>query len=426
MGRREIITTGAVIAMAILIASGAAAAPARSKGKAKTAAPAPSSPVLARVGDEVITQKDLDEQIAQYPEVNRAAMQSPESKKALLDRLVQERVWLRAAREQGVDKRPEIVQQIEQNAHSIILRGFFNTQIVARSKPTEEDVRAYYDAHTADYTNPERMAWRHILTKTQKDALKARDELVKGGDFEKTAQKYSIDPISKSGGGWLGYLTPNGTPPDSFANDPKLIAAAWKQPAKTNSDPIQTPFGWHIVHVESHDSLTVRPFEGVRPAVEQKITNDRSKQLYDATLDSLKKAYKVSLIADSTYFANAASGANAKNAEDLFRLAQDTQDVKTRLALYGRVVKEYPTHDLAAQAQFMIGFVSSEELHDYESAEAAFEKMITLYPKSDLVDDAEWMLKNMRNPQAPDVQEDEDEEREREGHEGHEQQSGKP
>jgi peptidyl-prolyl cis-trans isomerase C len=336
--------------------------------------------------------------------------------------MVQERVWLRAARSQGYDKRPEIVQQIQQNANSIILRGFFNTAVVERAKPAPDDVRAYYDAHTADYTNPERMAWRHILTKSEKDAVKARAEAIKSGDFEKTAQKLSIDPISKVSGGWLGYLTPNGTPPDSFANVPHLIAAALKQAPKTHSDPIQTRFGWHIVYIDAHDSATVRPFEGVRPAVEQKIANDRSKALYESTLDSLKKAYAVSVLADSAYFAGQASGANVKNAEDLFRLAQDTQDVKSRLALYERVVKEYPAHDLAAQAQFMIGFVNSEEKRDYETAEAAFKKMIQLYPKSDLVDDAEWMLKNMRNPQAPDVQENEAEHT----HEHKEGEGGKP
>ncbi len=427
--RRMTITAAAMAAaLALTVTASAEAAPAKKSGAAKKAAPAepaPSSPVLARVGDEVITQKDLDDQIALYPEINRAQMQSPEAKKALLDRMVQERVWLRAARAQGFDKRPEIVQQIQQSSNSILLRGFFNTAIVERSKPKEDEVRTFYDEHQADYTNPERMAWRHILSKTYKDALKAKAEAIKSNDFEKTAQKLSIDPISKVSGGWLGYLTLNGTPPDSFANVPKLIDVAWKQAAKTYSDPIETRFGWHIVYVDSHDSSTVRPFDGVRPAVEQRIANDRSKALYDATLDSLKKAYNVSLLADSSYFANAASGANAKNAEDLFRLAQDTQDVKTRLALYARVVTEYPAHELAAQAQFMIGFVNSEELHAYEDAEAAFEKMIKLYPKSDLVDDAEWMLKNMRNPQAPNVEEDE-EEREHEGHDHSEHGGGKP
>jgi peptidyl-prolyl cis-trans isomerase C len=391
------------------------------KTTTKTATSRSSGTVLATVGNETITLKDLEAQIAQYPEMTRAQFQTPAARKNILDRMVQERVWLKAASATGFDKQPDIQGEIRRQTNSIILRGFFNAEVVARSKPTDEEIEKYYKDHPDEYTTPERISWRHIVTASEKAAESAKKRVQKGEDFEKVAKQVSIDPVSKDAGGWLGYITKGGQPSDSNATFPQLIDAAWKLPVKAVSDPIQTPRGWHIVRVESHDSSTVRPLESVRQSIEFKLSNDRSQTIYNQMLDSLKAAYHVKVLADSSTFEKLATGSGVKSARELFDLAQDTQDPKTRLTLYARVVKEYPSTDLAAQAQFMIGFVNSEEIHDYEAAESAFKTMMAKYPKSDLVDDAEWMLKNMRNQAAPDSIgiHDSDEEREREKEEGH-------
>ncbi len=386
--------------------SSGAAAPGNKKGtspaKTTKAAAASTSPVLARIGDQVITMKDLEDQITQYPDMARAQFQTPVAKKNMLDRIVQERVWLRAASLAGFDKKPDIVNQLRQQTNSIILRGFFNQEVVEKSKADSAEVTAYYASHPADYTTPERISWRHIILATQKDATAARDAIVKGTDFEKVAKERSTDPVSKDSGGWLGYLTRGGTPPDSAAAFPILVDSAFALPAKAVSTPSHVENGWHLLRVDSHDTTAVRPLDAVRGSIEFKLGNDKSQARYNALLDSLKTAFGVKVLADSAVFESLGAGMGAKTAEDLFKLAQDTSDPKQRIVMYERVVKEFSVSDLAAQAQFMIGFVNSEEMHDYDQAEMAFKRMKDKYPKSDLVDDADWMLRNMRNQSAPD------------------------
>ncbi len=382
----------------------------------------PPTTVLASINGQPITVADLDAQIAQYPEMQRAQFQTAVARNSVVDRMVQERVWLRSATLAGYDKKADVKGQLDQQRNSIILRGYFNDVVVGRSKPGDEEIAQYYAAHLTDYTSPERVSWRHILLPTQKAAVSTRAQIAKGLDFEEAAKKFSTDPLSKASGGWLGYLTAGGVAPDSFANDPKLSAVAFTLGSKQVSDPVQSPRGWHILQVDQHDSVTVRPLEGVRTSIEFKISNERSQDLYTSMLDSLKVAYGVKVVADSAKFAELASGSGITSADEMFKLAQETQDAQLRLKLYQRVIDGFPANELAAQAQFMIGFVSSEELKDYDAAEKAFQALIARYPKSDLVDDAEWMLKNMRNPAAPDSPEDPDKEageHEHDEHEGH-------
>jgi hypothetical protein len=56
---------------------------------------------------------------------------------------------------------------------------------------------------------------------------------------------------------------------------------------------------------------------------------------------------------------------------------------------------------VSAQAQFMIGFIYSEELKNYEEAESAFRAVMSKYPKSELVPSARWMVEHMRTEDAP-------------------------
>lgn len=99
---------------------------------------------------------------------------------------------------------------------------------------------------------------RHILVKTNEvvsdqDARTRlndlRDRIKNGGDFEKLAKLHS-DDLSASKGGDLGWLTPGDTVPQfERAMDALQI--------KDVSEPIQSPFGWHLIQVLERRSQDV-------------------------------------------------------------------------------------------------------------------------------------------------------------------------
>lgn len=62
---------------------------------------------------------------------------------------------------------------------------------------------------------------------------------------------------------------------------------------------------------------------------------------------------------------------------------------------YHELVTRYPQSDLAHKAQFMIGFIYSEILRDYDKAREAYQRVIDNYPESELVSSAKWMIENM-------------------------------
>lgn len=92
------------------------------------------------------------------------------------------------------------------------------------------------------------------------------------------------------------------------------------------------------------------------------------------------------------------AGCSTKSPEELFNLAQQAENEKNfekAIDFYSMLLKKYPNNEHNYKAQFMIGFIYSEELKDYDKAREAMQKVVDNYPDCDLADDAQWMLKHM-------------------------------
>ncbi len=83
-----------------------------------------------------------------------------------------------------------------------------------------------------------------------------------------------------------------------------------------------------------------------------------------------------------------------------FGMAQiyiEQEKYQQALAEYRRLTYLYPKSANNYKAMFMVGFIHAEHLKNDSSAVRAFEKMLAQYPNSDLSDDADWMIRNIRS-----------------------------
>ena len=82
----------------------------------------------------------------------------------------------------------------------------------------------------------------HILVETQKEAADLRAKIIAGEmKFEDAAAQYSSCP-SGARGGDLGYFG-RGMMVKEFE------VPSFNEPVGTVTEPIQTQFGWHLIHV---------------------------------------------------------------------------------------------------------------------------------------------------------------------------------
>jgi parvulin-like peptidyl-prolyl isomerase len=106
--------------------------------------------------------------------------------------------------------------------------------------------------HKADYIQ---VHVRHVLTKDEPTAAKARQQLAAGGDWTAVAKQYSIDTQTKNRGGDLDYLS-KGQTIAQFEQAVFSLADQGTCKGKTTgacvspiSTPVHTQFGYHLIQV---------------------------------------------------------------------------------------------------------------------------------------------------------------------------------
>ncbi len=390
---------GAVLVLLTVSAVTLMAAPAKKLVKpAKPAAAASDSDaVLVRVGKEVITRRTLNERLLDIPEQYRSNYQTPEGRQQLLDRLIEERLWMIDADAHHVSDRGDLQRQLASQRRDLVIRTWVNEVMAANPAPSDSEAKAYYDSHQADFRVPASVTMRHIQVKTQAEGRKVLAlAIAKGADWTKLVNTYSTDSLTRGTGGSLGSVTREGNFP-SIGSQPALAETALAMAEGTIAGPFQTTKGWSVIKIESVKKEDVRPFDAVHTFITRTLTQQRQGQFYQDQLRNVRE--KVGVSPDSAAIKGFLSA--KKTARELFQDAQQAGSPESRIAGYRLVVENYPDADVAPQAQFMVGFINSEELKKYDEADKAFRELLVKYPKSELAASAQWMVDHMRSEDAP-------------------------
>lgn len=306
-------------ALAVLLATVAlaahAAAPAKPAGRpaanppARPAAPAPTSApaaaegdaldaIAAMVNDEAILASDVEEQV--YMFVQRAGVQPSRQevdslRRRVLDAMIDDRLVQAEAKRQGVVateadinrqldvaiadqkerlggdgpfnealKREGITEAQLRDRFRVdlakqIAMEKFRQKMFPRKTVTAAEAEAYFNAHKDKFPRVPgevRLSVIQIPPQPESTAVAAgfakaqavRKRLVGGERFAKVAAEESEDPGSKDAGGDLGFF-------GRGRLEPSVENAAFSLKNNEISQPIRSPYGWHILQTLERDTL---------------------------------------------------------------------------------------------------------------------------------------------------------------------------
>jgi len=244
---------------------------------------ADDSEVLVKIGEDVITVKDLKDRISALPPFFRAIYRTEESRRKLLESLINTELYSKEAERLGLDKDPAIKKRLEYERKRLLSNEFI--QRYTKVTVTEEEVRRYYQENKDKFKTPEQISARHILVKTEQEAKEILNQLKAGEDFSKIAMEKSIAP-SKNKGGNLGWFSRGKMVPEfekvAFSLGPGQI-----------SDVVKTRFGYHIIKVDAKTPERQKSFEEVRTSIEDILRRQKQQALINKLQKELWQKAKV-------------------------------------------------------------------------------------------------------------------------------------
>lgn len=234
------------------------------------AAPAKDA-VAATVNGTPIGERFVGLVLKQRTDLGREA--SAEVRNAFIDRLAMQVIITQEAVKKGLDKAPEVSDQLELTRQSVLVDAFVKDYLKSNSV-TDDMLNAEYDKIKAQATGTEYKA-RHILVETEAEAKNIIARLKKNPTtFEALAKEKSTDRGSKDRGGDLGWFDPRRMVPEFGAAVAKLAKG------KFTEEPVKSQFGYHVILLEDSRPQMVQPLEQIKPALTQQIQQQNLKNLF--------------------------------------------------------------------------------------------------------------------------------------------------
>lgn len=164
--------------------------------------------------------------------------------------------------------------------------------IAAGLLASDADIEALYASEKAKLTVEEQRRARHILIKLDEAAddaavaaaRKKAEDLVKrlrgGEDFAKLAKEFSDDPGSAAEGGDLGLF-------GKGMMVPEFETATFALKKDEISDPVRSPFGFHIIQVTEIQAAKTPELAEVRAQLAEEVKRKQAEQIFAERSETL-------------------------------------------------------------------------------------------------------------------------------------------
>jgi parvulin-like peptidyl-prolyl isomerase len=263
-------------------------------------APADPNKVVLSIGSTSFT-------VAQYNALVDALPQQYQSfargagKRQFAENLVQLTLLAGEAEKRSLDKDPAVKEQLAVSRQDILARAMFD-DMQKNTKVDSAAIQAYYDAHKNEY---ESVKAKHVLIRvkgapmpgaegkpelTDEQALakatEVRAKLAAGADFGAVAKADSDDTGSAAQAGDLGEFRRG-------MMVPPFEQAAFSLKVGEISQPVKSPFGYHIIVVTEHKLKTL---EDSKADIEKAIRPELARK----AVEDMRKGAKVNI--DDSYF----------------------------------------------------------------------------------------------------------------------------
>ena len=264
---------------------------------------------VAQVGEEVISWGEVKASLIAAgrgaTELDPLAMEV-DARLSTLQGEIDKRIMAQKAREAGLEKDP-LYQTRFNEFEKTRLVNLHRAKLAKQREPTEEQLKAFYEANRMDIMQLEMRKIQDVVVKTREEAeaLKAKIESGELTMFQAAAE-YSIAPGAKQQLGEVGWVAKGRA-------QPALDEVIFELGPGELGGPVESSEGWHLVTVLD---VADAKFDNFEDAATRKLTRRRyiHDQLDSYVMDLRKNDFTVEVYEDN-----------------MVRLAQQEADMVARL-----------------------------------------------------------------------------------------------
>jgi len=259
--------------------------------------------VLALVEGEAITVKDFELELGRRAAGLPGSEDSPETRRRVLEALIQRKSLLVRARAEGFVDDPEMAAMVE----TLVATRYREQLLTGSEDPVvrPDEVEARYEAHADRYRQPAavraQVLWidtsaratpaKQAEQRARAESLRARAVDADAADFRELVRRFSDDPSTRYVGGDTGWLVSGEARPARLA---EIESAALDLPAPGAVAPLlELPGGFAIVRLLDRRESAPRPIAEVREAIAYDLLREKRHAEQQALRDQIRDGLEI-------------------------------------------------------------------------------------------------------------------------------------
>jgi peptidyl-prolyl cis-trans isomerase C len=256
--------------------------------------------IVATIGDRKVTAANIKKALAGVPAFELQTLGSSRLeilRKYLDEAIVREEVLAEAARKKGALDDRSVRHALDKALAGALVRKEVDSVGGKDAIPADE-IKAYYDAHIAEYRTPERVRVWHIVTATKAAAeaalAKVKADPTREG-WPKIVSETTLDPNTKTSSGDLGFVSADGKTTEPKVVVPKEVATAAfaLKDGEISAAPVQSSAGWHVLWRKGSVPALTRSLPDETPTIRDLLYEQRREKAYKDLVERLRGSKKI-------------------------------------------------------------------------------------------------------------------------------------
>ncbi len=350
------------------------------------------SPVIAKVEDVEITQRDLDMRFEELLPPSQLNFEGEEGRQLLLKEMIDETLLVKGALEMGLKNRQDVGRTLVSQRRLTMVSAMRNIGIPEENKLTEDDYQSYFKDNRTQFMQEGLVHARHVECLTLERAQEAYRLIMvdrSAYNFMKVAGDFSVNKATLANNADLGWFNKGGII-ENLTHSLIFINAVFDFEVGVHR-PIQVKDRWHVVEIFEHQHARPMTYVEAYELVKSRMT--------PAFYDGKIKDYLLDMRKRKTVemFGQYAPG-NGQGPEAIMKRASLVADPGVKLDYYRMVYTDFPQSDRADDALFMCALVTMDTWQDRRMAQRYLDRFIEEFPESELYEDVVFLKENLYNP----------------------------
>lgn len=235
-----------------------------------------------------ITPKIVQGIVANY-RLQYGALPTSQQLNALVDAYIREEVFYHEALRLGLDQDDEIIRR-----RLVQKYEFVQQDLDVAQEPTDEELRAFFSAHSQRYQLPGTVSFSHVYFSTD-----SRGEEGARADAARIVSELNARSVTRASGegdpfpGPVDYAAVSQEEMGRVFGREGLAREVFQLEPHHWVGPIRSGLGWHLIYVSARQPASAQSFDAARDAVRRDYLEATREQRNVQSYDKLKSAFVI-------------------------------------------------------------------------------------------------------------------------------------